>query len=196
MADCLLEALPDATRPEADTARKIAGGIRRALKQARALTRGLIPVDVDAEGLMAALTDLAARSTELSGVRCTFACDDPVLIEDNRTAVHLFYIAQEAVTNALKHSQAGRVEIGLRADGRRLMLTVRDDGVGIPAASGGGGGMGLKIMRYRAGLINAALSVGAADGSGTLLTCVLLQGETHGGQQDEPRTENGSRVDR
>src|SRR5262249_52439401 len=79
-------------------------------------------------------------------------------VEDNRAATQLYRIAQEAVANALRHGRCGRVVIGLEGNGRSVTLRVRDDGVGLPEGAEGRG-MGLKIMRYRAGLINARLSV-------------------------------------
>jgi two-component system CheB/CheR fusion protein len=179
MAESLIEALPDGSQPAARTAQKIADAVRRALKQVRALSRGLTPVEVAAEGLMLALAELAERTREVSGRNCTFVCEEPVLLEDNRTATHLYHIAQEAVANALKHSQARNIEIRLEADESTLTLSVRDDGVGPPPRPDEGEGMGLKIMRYRAGLINAELSVAPAPGGGTLVSCVLMRGGSH-----------------
>jgi two-component system sensor kinase FixL len=185
MAESLAESFADRAQPAAQTAQKIAAAVRRALKQVRALSRGLVPVEVDAEGLMLALAELAERTRDTSvapagsgpGRNCAFVCEEPVLVEDNRTATHLYHIAQEAVANALKHSQARNIEIRLEADDRELTLSVRDDGVGPPRRPAEAGGMGLKIMNYRAGLIGAALSVTPAAGGGTAVSCVLPRKE-------------------
>jgi two-component system CheB/CheR fusion protein len=183
MADALAESYTDPAQPMADTAQKIVAGIRRALKQIRALSRGLIPVEVDAQGLMVALGDLAQCTNDMPDCYCTFTCAKPVLVEDNTAATHLYHIAQEAVTNALKHSGAKHIDIGLQSDDHRLTLTVRDDGTGVGQPDETKG-VGLKIMRYRAGLLDGALTVGNADGGGTLVRCVLEQGESHGTEED------------
>jgi signal transduction histidine kinase len=156
----------------------------------------MIPVEVDAEGLMSALADLAARTREASGLLCSFECPAPVPVNDNTTATHLYYIAQEAVTNALKHGRPSRIEIGLRKDNGRLVQTVRDDGDGLPRAPVESGGMGLRIMRYRATVINAELTCGAADGGGTLVRCVLVEGVNDAAAKEGVQYTSGAGPDR
>ena len=179
MAQSLMEALSERSLPEAQTATKIAAGLQQAIKDVHTLSRGLIPVDGDGEGLMAALTDLAARTSELKGMTCTFTWDEPVPVEDKSTATHLYHIAQEAVTNALKHGQARHIQISLRADDRSLTLQIQDDGVGMPHQRAETNGMGLRIMRHRAGLIHATLNLGPAEGGGTLVTCSVIKGNSN-----------------
>ncbi len=185
LAEGLVEALTKASAAEAVLASKVADGLNRVLGQVRALSRGLIPVEVDAAGLMAALAELASRTSELHGVTCTFECREPVLVEDNQTATHLYRIAKEAVTNALKHSRAKNITISLEKVERFVKLHIQDDGVGLPREPLENKGMGLKIMRYRAGLINAGLSVGPAEPVGTLVSCTLNKGAEHGQEQDQ-----------
>jgi len=176
MAQSLADALAEQSSPEVGLAVKIAKGLKRTLGQVRALSRGLIPVEVDAQGLMAALEELTARVREVSGVTCTLECAEPVPVEDNATATQLYHIAQEAVTNALKHGQARRIRVSLDTEDRLLTLRVRDDGVGIADWQAETKGVGLRIMHYRAGLINATLNIVPAEGGGTLVTCTLHQG--------------------
>jgi signal transduction histidine kinase/chemotaxis methyl-accepting protein methylase len=180
MAQSLLEVLPQRGSPEAKIAARVADGLKRTVKRVRILSRGLVPVEVGAAGLMAALSDLAARACELQDVQCTFDCAVPALVEDNITATHLYHIAQEAVTNALKHGQVRHIQIGLQCDEHALTLTVADDGIGLPEVPQHSGGLGLRIMRYRAGLINAVLEIGRADGRGTLVRCTLHKEKNHG----------------
>ncbi len=141
--------------------------------QIRALAHGLIPVQVDAEGLRAALEDLTARTHEQSGLTCTFKCPEVVLVRDNATATHLFRIAQEAVSNALRHSHAQHIDLALEAGPNRLDLTIRDDGQGLFAGHEKTQGLGIRIMRFRAGLIGATVNVEPAPGGGALVTCSL-----------------------
>jgi PAS domain S-box-containing protein len=187
LAEGLVEALATSSPAEAVLATKIVEGLKRVLGQIRALSRGLVPVEVDAAGLMAALAELASRTSELHDVTCTFECREPVLVEDNQTATYLYRIASEAVTNALKHSQARNITISLEGDVRSVTLRIRDDGIGFPREREEGKGMGLKIMRYRAGLINARLSVGRGSGGGTLVSCTLNKGADHVQEQAQDR---------
>ena len=196
MAESLAETLPDKSSATAQTALKIISRTRSAMKQVRALSLGLIPVEVDAEGLMAALADLAARTATVSDLKCSFECDDPVLVENNTTATHLYQIAQEAVANALKHGGPRHVYIVLRGDERSVALTVRDDGVGIAPSLPRPGGMGLKIMQYRAGLINAMLTIGPAERGGTVVSCVQIRGDTHADENDDTQPTGGDDPDR
>src|SRR5205807_265956 len=95
-----------------------------------------VPVEVGADGLMAALTELSIQTTELPGVSCTFKCPRPVEVNDNFVATHLFRIAQEAIANAIKHGGAGQIAISLVADDAEIRLEVVDDGIGMKDAVG------------------------------------------------------------
>jgi signal transduction histidine kinase len=134
---------------------------------------------------MAALAELAAHTTELHGVKCTFDHKDPVRLTDNQVATQLYSIAREGVANALKHAKAQNIRVSLEEDDESVTLRVQDDGVGLAAAPINSKGMGLKIMRYRAGLINALLSVGPAEPGGTVLTCVCRKDTPHVQEQDQ-----------
>jgi PAS domain S-box-containing protein len=147
-------------------------GLQRSQQELRAVLRGLLPVAVDSEGLMAALADLAARTQHEGKVSCVFDCAEPVAVGDNLTATQLFLIAQEAVYNAVKHGQAQTIRIALKTEGG-LDLSVQDDGVGMPPSSEETRGLGLRIMRNRAAIIGAALSIEPAQPTGTLVSCVL-----------------------
>jgi two-component system CheB/CheR fusion protein len=175
VAETLADALTQQGHPDAPLADKISAGARRALSEVRALSRGLIPVEVDATGLPTALGELAARVQEQANVKCTFTCDPSFRWDDNAAATHYYRIAQEAVTNALKHGRAKQIEIRLNAQDGRIALSVWNDGVSFADNGGANGGLGLKIMRYRAGLIDAALHIGPAAQGGTILSCTLIQ---------------------
>src|SRR5262249_59006459 len=94
---------------ERELADKIADGIKEAMGQIQATIKGMTPVDVDASGLMAALAGLAARTSQGSRAACRFICAKPVLLPGNQAATDLYKIAQEAVTNALKHAYAPEI---------------------------------------------------------------------------------------
>jgi PAS domain S-box-containing protein len=185
LAQTLAETLEGQSTVEATLAAKVVQGLQRVLSQVRSFSRGLIPVEIDSRGLHAALTELASRTSELHGVTCTFEGEEHVPVEDNHTATHLYHVAQEAVTNALRHGRPSHITISLEGDARSLMLRVHDDGIGFPEEPVNSKGMGLKIMRYRAGLVNARLTVERAEPTGTLVTCTLNKGATHDQGQDE-----------
>ncbi len=179
LADNLADALRESSPQDAQLARRIAQGLRQALSQVRALSRGLIPVEVDAEGLMAALTELTTRISDLHSLNCVFECANPVPVEDNYTATQLYRIAQEAITNAIKHGKPHSIRVSLEARGPYLTLRVVDDGIGFSPAETNGDGMGLRIMRYRAGQIGAQFAVRPGPTSGAIVSCTLFRGNFH-----------------
>lgn len=152
-------------------AAQVATEIRETNEHIYLLAQGLVPVQVDAEGLRAALDQLASRTNKLYHVTCRFHCEHPVAITDSFVATHLFRIAQEAVQNALKHSQADHIEIHLEKDNGDIVLRVLDNGVGIDDKHVSSAGMGLRIMAYRAGLIGATLKIERAEPRGSSVTC-------------------------
>jgi signal transduction histidine kinase len=85
----------------------------------------------------------------------------------------LFQIAQEAVRNAVRHACPTCLRIGLIVDNGQLVLSVGDDGSGIKASADGSSGLGLRIMKHRASVIGATLSVGGSEPRGTLVICRL-----------------------
>jgi signal transduction histidine kinase len=160
----------------ADTmASRVIDGLSKVHKHVRDVSHGLVPVDVDAEGLRAALEDLADRVHHQTGIACAFHCPRQVLVKDSLTATHLYHIVQEAVNNALRHARARRIDIHLHARPEALILTVCDDGIGMSAESNSREGIGLRLMRYRAGLIGGVLQVRPADDQGTVVMCTLSE---------------------
>lgn len=160
---------------ETAAARQIHTGLQRALSHVRAMSKGLVPVEVDAEGLMVALADLAYRTSDLHGIPCRFECHRPVAITDNQTAMHLYRMSQEAVTNAIKHGHPRNIIIRLGVEGDVATLRVIDDGTGFTAAARHDAGSGLRIMHYRAELIGAKLEITPARPHGTIVTCSIAQ---------------------
>ncbi len=160
---------------ESDAARvaELGGHVRDAIAHTRSLARGLSPVMHDAEGLMSALHELAANSGKLFRINCIFECNQPVLVRDQSAATHLYRIAQEAVSNAINHGKAKHVRIGLASAGARIILSVKDDGCGIPEELPDNGGMGLRIMKYRAGMVGGDTMVERDLEGGTCVVCSI-----------------------
>ncbi len=171
---------------------QIVKGLDRTQQELRAVLRGLLPVAVDVEGLMAALSDLADRIQQDGKAACKFDCPDPVAVADNLTATHLYLIAQEAVHNAVKHARPKNIRIVLESNGL-LVLRVEDDGIGMPAQPiENQGGVGLRIMQNRAAIIGAALSLQQAEPTGTVVTCTLVR-KNHESKPDQEASQNPDR---
>ncbi len=173
MADTLVTTLMRKEMPEASLAKKIETAARRTLQEARKLARGMNPVDVDAHGLMSALSEMCGRMREWYDVDCEFECQTPVLLRDNQSATQLFRIAQEAATNAVKHGKARRIRVRLQLAGDQPQLSVSDNGQGIDRQTDSTTGMGMRIMGYRAGIAGGDLQIHGAPGGGTEVICKL-----------------------
>jgi PAS domain S-box-containing protein len=172
-AETLAEMLGEEETPASTLARDLVASIDRTRGKTRALARGLVPTEVDAPGLEAALEGLALRVEEGTRAACTFYCRGDGRVSDGRTATQLYRIAQEAVANALRHARATKVEITLESDEAATVLEIGDDGSGLPPQEERGPGKGLQIMRYRAALIGGKLTIGANPSGGTRVTCRL-----------------------
>ncbi|NTW07763.1 MAG: hypothetical protein HGA29_07960 [Syntrophaceae bacterium] len=157
-------------------AEKIRSLISEAVEKTRGLARGLCPVHMMASGLESALMELVENTEKTFGVTCLFECDEPVLINDNALATHLFYIAQEATQNAIKHGKAKLINIDLSSSGGKITLRITDNGSGISNA-GSTKGMGLRIMSYRAKMIHAELNIEDGPDGGTIVACTLRNPE-------------------
>jgi two-component system CheB/CheR fusion protein len=169
--------LAEKNSPEAEDAAKIVKLVNEAIHKTRELARGLLPVVSDSHGLMSALQLWAAEVEDLFGISCRFECDEPVLIHDDSIATHLYHIAQEAVNNAIKHGEAGKILIQLTAGPDRGRLVIKDDGKGISTGAAGSTGMGLHIMKYRSGMIGGALEIRKGPAWGTIVTCTFPMNE-------------------
>jgi signal transduction histidine kinase len=159
--------------PEADDASKAVALIEEGIALSHKLAKGLQPVEMHAGGLMQALQDFAASTSDMFSVACKFRCDAPILISDVSTADHLYRIVQEATSNAVKHGHATSIVISLGANEEGTWLRVADDGVGISRPDAADSGMGLRIMRQRAKLIGAVLEIVSFPDKGTIISCCL-----------------------
>jgi signal transduction histidine kinase len=157
----------------AESAVRVVELIEDGITLSRNLARGLNSVGRAGDGLMEALEDFAVGTSELFKISCRLECPLPVLIGDVHVAEHLYRIAQEAVSNAIKHGRAKNIKISLdrHKGGRRLRVV--DDGTGRPPFKANGKSMGLSIMSYRADSIGARFSIRRGDPRGTIVSCVL-----------------------
>jgi signal transduction histidine kinase len=173
-AQVLEEKLVALKLPVAADAGKMVELVEQSIDLSRKLARGLSPVEMTADGLMLALEEYAGSTSELFKVSCRFECDSPVLVHNATTAGHLYRIAQEAVGNAMKHGRAGKILIRLEAGEASTVLSIKDDGIGLPAVPAKGRGMGLRIMAHRSAMIGGTFQARRDDAGGTLVTCELF----------------------
>lgn len=167
----LARRIPDATL--SSEVSDLASMMREADQYARTLARGLVPVDLEQGGLQGALERLAQSAVRLFDVDCTFEATDGEPVEDPAVAVHLYRIAQEAVSNAVRHGRARRIAIHLDRAPEVVTLRVADDGSGFgpEVLDRPDRGIGLRIMHHRARLIGAALDLDTRPGEGTSIVC-------------------------
>ena len=162
---------------EADVAGELAKLLQDAVVQTRDLARGLVPVQMDEAGLASALENLTASVARLQGVDCTFETSGPSVSYEEKAAVHLYRIAQEAINNATKHGKARKISLSLNAVDGLTTLRIADDGLGISKTAPDDGGMGLSIMNYRARLSGGELQIDEPESGGTIVLCTLGAGE-------------------
>lgn len=174
LSQVLEQQLADRSNPAAAKAGEIAKNVREAISHTRSLARGLSPVTLESEGLTAALMELAANTEKLFNVTCRFEHPAPVPVNDHATASNLFRIAQEAVSNAIKHGKATRIFISLEKNKQQsVLLRVSDNGTGFPTKIRQQKGMGLRIMQSRAGMIGGALVIERGARGGIAVTCAV-----------------------
>jgi len=144
--------------------------------RAREMSRGLVPVIRESDGLASALSDLAVRTRRMFAIDCDFTSPRPVFLDDNKLATQVFRIAQEAVSNACRHSGAHRIDIILRRDVDELVLTVADNGKGISDEGEPPKGLGLLTMDHRTKMLGGQLKIASALGMGTEVCCRVQLG--------------------
>lgn len=156
---------------------EVIGLVNNAIESTRSLARGLSPVGGERGGLAAALRDVAARASERYGIHVEFnaSFEEPLRLSE-ASATHVYRIVQEALTNVIRHSRATDVAISLETTGGELHLKIDDNGRGFenpPPDSTGG--LGLKIMRYRAQMLGGdlVLESGATGGASVRCSCPL-----------------------
>jgi signal transduction histidine kinase len=171
-AQCLKMDLESEGSPQVKLATEIQKRLSAATLEARSLARGIYPVSLGADGLSLALHELVMTTNTLFHAKVRFETDDDIVIKDTEVAMHLYRIAQEALSNAMRHANASRVNVRLTRDNQRLTISVADDGIG-SAIQGRPDGMGWRTMNYRAKLIGADLKMETQPAAGTTVRCSL-----------------------
>jgi PAS domain S-box-containing protein len=168
----------NANLPNVAELEKLGRIAKHSIETCRSIARGLSPIDEAQGGLIEGLRDLVRRLGELPGPRLRFVAPPAAQLGLSPSAAdQLYRIAQEALSNALKHAQARSIEVAVDVKPRWLRLEICDDGIGVRRAAGDDLGLGLKTMRYRANMIGAQLTITDRLPSGTCVVCRCPQAE-------------------
>ena len=132
---------------------KIRQGINDVLREVRSIARGLALAEVDPAGFVGGIGGNGLPLERDFGRSLCISRREGARIKDSLQATHLYHIAQEACTNALKHANAKNVEIRMQSTNDTFVLQIEDDGIGISKVAPQG--LGLRIMRNRASVIGA-----------------------------------------
>lgn len=169
----LQQQLHDRAQPEADAARRIVELVNQSIDMTRRIARGLYPAALESRDLAAALEQLADNTRSLKGVTCVLRADPDVLVSDPLVAINLYRVAQEAINNAVKHSQARHLRIDLACVNDNHRLSVSDDGIGFdPERIEQGPGLGMHSLRYRVSLLAGSLEIERNTQGGTTIAVI------------------------
>ena len=169
-AETIAAGLAENDKEAAAQIRRLVGMVQKSAENVHALAAGLDSRQIEESGLAAALEELASRVGRRFGILCTANVDGKFDHYSSAQGVHLYRIAQEAMSNAARHSHAGTVAMELRVAGDTGILRIRDDGAGF-SAENKSNGLGLRTMQYRASVIKGTLQINSKPGSGTVITC-------------------------
>jgi PAS domain S-box-containing protein len=165
--------------PLANTVEDMSSLLQQAMTEMLALSHGLSPVPVTPEGLDSALRKLAKVTQASTGTPCRFESNSPVKVVDQTTAMQLYRIAQEAVNNAIKYSEAELIIIKLEQGEDYTSLAISDDGKGFNLNEKIKAGYGLRIMNYRAGIVGSHIRIQTQQGKGTQIICRFTPKVSH-----------------
>ncbi len=171
-----LERSLSANAPEyAESTQQISVILKEIMEHVRMLAHGMMVVDLREGGLAEALRNYASKTSDLFPLRCEFKQLDVAFPEVDATAsVQLYFIAREAVNNAIRHGKASKIRISLARHRDCPLMSITDNGRGFDRR-GIFDGMGLRIMQNRAESIGAVLSVWSQEGLGTCIRCELAR---------------------
>jgi len=196
-AKALEQSLVAESLPHGAEAKELAALVSNAISQTRSLARGLDPIEVETIGLQAALENLAVETQKFFNVSCRFQCSENVPEVDPQVSLALYRVVQEAIHNGITHGEARSIEIELGMNGSNLCLRVQDDGTGFQAEESRQGGIGLRVMQYRARSIGGSLQVNSQPQRGTEVQCVVprrngLSGKVEANQETSEESDGGN----
>jgi len=174
IAGVVKQKLKASGNPMAEEVHDLLKMMTNASSSARALARGLYPVELDHGALLLSLEDLAAKTSILPGINCLFKNHSTGSFTKDQS-IHLYRIAQEAVNNAIKHGRSKNISIEIDSNSKSKpgWLVVESDGISCETRRPENNGMGLRLMNYRAGLIGGTLEICKTDKGGCRVACTF-----------------------
>jgi two-component system sensor kinase FixL len=142
-----------------------------AIDHTRRLIKGMRPV-IQADDLFYSIKDMVINVEKLFNIKCKLENSDFIVVE-NIVATHLYYIAQEAINNAVKHGDAKKISVSFLYENNVMTLEVLDDGVGVPKLPDTNRGIGINIMRYRANILKSTLEISRRSEGGTRVIMMM-----------------------
>ncbi|MBU2611326.1 MAG: GAF domain-containing protein, partial [Chloroflexi bacterium] len=156
---------------------RIAENARQALKEMRLFLFEMQPVNLEREGLVAVLNQRIAAVESRADIKARLLVDKNILIPMDKE-VELYFIAQEALNNVLRHAQAESVTVRLKQQKENFVLEIVDDGRGFDPKTNDKGGMGLRNMRERVSQMGGKMKIVSTPEKGTKIT-VLVRKDDH-----------------
>jgi signal transduction histidine kinase len=198
IARALEQRLTKEGHKEVEDVQKICELIEQSVHHTHNLAHHFSSIDATGGDLAEVMSGLAATVEKMFGIpcECTIKGEIPPLPED--ASAQFYKIAQEAVSNAIKHGKASCVWIAIHSNSQKLVVTIKNDGIPFSPPLNPKARMGLRTMNYRANTIGATFEIKPNQKNGTIVTCVLPfkngtkpHRESSNGAQTKP-TGNGS----
>ncbi len=143
------------------------------LDKAKATAKGLCPVQINAHELVTAMEEMVHLNSRRFGITIRQKINIDTSFNNHRKAQQLYLIAHEAVVNAIKHGKADVIELMIHHNNHDIIMRIRDNGIGLQHTGNNSSGMGLNVIRHRAGSIGANLQINSRPGEGTEIICLL-----------------------
>jgi len=164
-----LESQPE----EADSAAKIVRLLSQIMNETRGLAKGFHPIEIETADLPSMLQELSLNFMQLFNVNCYMHCATNIKVTDSNTKSHLYRIAQETMTNAVKHGKAKNIWIKLQSRKNNILLRIENDGITFDPEKAKQAGMGLRLMEHRAELIESTFNIKPRRQSGAVVSCLI-----------------------
>ncbi|MBC8206065.1 MAG: hypothetical protein ISR84_00015 [Kiritimatiellales bacterium] len=161
ISKALEQRMREAHYPEADSLKELAEIVDQTIDQIRNVVSGLAPSEIQSRNAETALETLCERIEQIHHIRCTFNYEICDLIEDPDTVKNLYFVATEAINNAIRHGEADQIDVHLRqgTDTHLGELMIRNNGCCDIIDFSNSTRIGLDSMRFRAEALNGQLDI-------------------------------------
>jgi signal transduction histidine kinase len=156
---------------------KIGESARQAVKEMRLFLYQMQPIDVDKDGLISVLHHRLAAVEGRADIKARLLADDEIAISKDKE-IALYYIAQEALNNVLRHAKAKSITVTLKQGRKNVILEIRDDGCGFDQKKVDRGGLGLRNIRERTSQVNGILKISSKPNEGTTIVVTVRKDPT------------------